>query len=285
MSAMQRSILSILTLMLLISPAVAQQDPDAPDRASEVLEILTRSKKIAEKEKKSGETSKAKSEDKTEADDKPQKTEDTVKSKSNEPSQREPNGDASSQAVTQIAVPARSDMQQNKPQAEQSEASDANAADDPDTPANAQPAEPASKPRRPATTEYTIQSGDTFSSIAKQLYGDEKKWTAIAQANPLVDPARLKVGQTIRLPDLEAYAKQRDEQLEAIKQAVSKPAGGEAKTVVVQPGDTLSHIARRVYGNGNLWSVIFQANQNQMATPDKLQVGMKLVVPPKPKDG
>jgi nucleoid-associated protein YgaU len=61
------------------------------------------------------------------------------------------------------------------------------------------------EPAKPATASpgtYTIGRGDTLAKIATKLYRDPKKWTAIAQANPGLNPARVKVGQVLKLPDL-----------------------------------------------------------------------------------
>ena len=47
----------------------------------------------------------------------------------------------------------------------------------------------------------------------------------------------------------------------------------------VKPGDTLSTIASAVYGDGGQWRRIFDANQEQLASPDTLQPGMALRIP------
>lgn len=47
---------------------------------------------------------------------------------------------------------------------------------------------------------YTIARGDTLWEIARAQYGDATKWRAIADANPQMDPSRLKVGMVITLP-------------------------------------------------------------------------------------
>jgi LysM repeat protein len=67
------------------------------------------------------------------------------------------------------------------------------------------PVAAAMEPAKPATASpgtYTIGRGDTLAKIATKLYRDPKKWTAIAQANPGLNPARVKVGQVLKLPDL-----------------------------------------------------------------------------------
>lgn len=139
----------------------------------------------------------------------------------------------------------------------------------------------ARRPMPPPDGNYTIQPGDTFSSIAMELYGDESKWAAIAKANPLIDPIRLKVGQVIRLPDLGAQERERGEELEKVQRELSDP-NATPQTVTVEPGDVLTGISQRVYGRASLWRIIFDANKDQLETPDDLKVGMKLKVPPKP---
>ncbi len=56
-------------------------------------------------------------------------------------------------------------------------------------------------PNEPNT--YTIRSGDSLWRIAKAQYGDETKWSIIYDANRATigpDPARLKVGRSLRIP-------------------------------------------------------------------------------------
>ncbi len=51
---------------------------------------------------------------------------------------------------------------------------------------------------------YTIEKGDSLSKIAKDHYGDYKKWTELFEANKEVikDPDLIYPGQMIRLPEL-----------------------------------------------------------------------------------
>ena len=57
-----------------------------------------------------------------------------------------------------------------------------------------------------------------------------------------------------------------------------KPASA-ARSHVVQPGDTLSRIAQRYYGNGRRWSDILAANKAVIPNSDRLAIGTTLVIP------
>lgn len=52
-----------------------------------------------------------------------------------------------------------------------------------------------------------------------------------------------------------------------------------ARTYTVQAGDTLSKIAREMYGNANEYNKIFNANRDQLSDPDRIKPGQKLVIP------
>jgi len=61
--------------------------------------------------------------------------------------------------------------------------------------------------------------------------------------------------------------------------AAASGSGSSNKTYTVKPGDTLSKIAKEFYGNANDYNKIFQANQDKLTSPDKIQVGQELVIP------
>ena len=63
---------------------------------------------------------------------------------------------------------------------------------------------------------------------------------------------------------------------------VEPGAGGPGETYVVQPGDTLSKIARKYYGQkwATSWQRIFEANRDVIGDdPARLKVGMTLEIP------
>ncbi len=50
---------------------------------------------------------------------------------------------------------------------------------------------------------------------------------------------------------------------------------------LVAKGDTLSAIAKKFYGNANLYPQIFEANKPMLSHPDKIYPGQLLRIPPK----
>lgn len=50
---------------------------------------------------------------------------------------------------------------------------------------------------------------------------------------------------------------------------------------VIQKGDTLSHIAKRFYGNANEYHKVFEANREVIQDPDKIFPGQKIRIPKK----
>lgn len=64
-------------------------------------------------------------------------------------------------------------------------------------------------------------------------------------------------------------------------QAAAATVGGASsgRTYKVQPGDTLSKIAEKFYGNANEYSRIFEANRDRLQSADKIQAGQELVIP------
>lgn len=124
---------------------------------------------------------------------------------------------------------------------------------------------------------YTVRSGDTLAAIAGRLYGSEQRWVQIAQANPRIDPLKLKVGQELRLPTAASLE-------QTLPRGDTMPAPSGTLTYTVRPGDTLSAIARRFYSEPGQWRVIYNANRDRIGSnPNALQAGERLVIPPAPR--
>ena len=58
------------------------------------------------------------------------------------------------------------------------------------------------------------------------------------------------------------------------------PAAEVHETYEVKSGDSLSKIAKRVYGDAKSWKRIFEANTDVIKDPDKIYPGQKLKIPP-----
>lgn len=70
-----------------------------------------------------------------------------------------------------------------------------------------------------------------------------------------------------------------DTSLPSPQQQTPSGGAGSSKTYTVKAGDTLSKIAKEIYGNANEYQKIFEANQDKLQSPDKIQVGQELVIP------
>jgi len=146
-----------------------------------------------------------------------------------------------------------------------------------DRPANTLAATDQRAANRPITTTsnqetYTVQPGDNLSLIADKLYNDESRWVDISQANPEVDPTKLKIGQVLQLPD-DTFT---------LSQEEPAPKGpGQVQTYNIQPGDNLSTVAEDFYKDPTLWRVIYNFNREKIGdNPNAIQVGMEIEVPP-----
>ncbi len=58
------------------------------------------------------------------------------------------------------------------------------------------------------------------------------------------------------------------------------PASSNAqRTYTVKAGDTLSKIAKEMYGSASEYTKIFEANRDKLSNPDKIQPGQELKIP------
>jgi N-acetylmuramoyl-L-alanine amidase len=107
-----------------------------------------------------------------------------------------------------------------------------------------------------AAREVRVEQGDTVSAIARR-HGSTV--AAVTQANRLVDPNLIRVGQVLVVPATPASA---------------GPAPQGATVHVVQPGESLWGIARRT---GSTVAAIAQANG--ITDPARVLIGSTLTIP------
>jgi len=55
--------------------------------------------------------------------------------------------------------------------------------------------------------------------------------------------------------------------------------GATGQMYTVKKGDSLSKIAKQLYGNASEWRKIFEANRDQIEDPDLIQPGQMLKIP------
>lgn len=51
-------------------------------------------------------------------------------------------------------------------------------------------------------------------------------------------------------------------------------------TYTVKSGDSLSKIAKRIYGDAGKWKAIHAANSDKIPNPDMIHPGLELTIPP-----
>lgn len=119
----------------------------------------------------------------------------------------------------------------------------------------------------------TIGPGDTLSEISQRTLGSAKKWSLLVEANPGLDPSRLRIGQTIKIPGLAAAPR-------PASAANASLRASQQRTYRVAQGDTLTSIAIEHYGDADRWDDVFAANSATMkGDPDRLRIDMVLVLP------
>mgnify|MGYP000282932054 CR=1 FL=1 len=115
----------------------------------------------------------------------------------------------------------------------------------------------------PTQSLHVVAPDDDLWSLAHSTYGDGTQWRRIVQANAdlLQGPAELVPGTRLVLP------------------GVTRDDGG--SVVVVRKGDTLWHLAKTHLGDGNRWPEIYAANRELIDDPDEIEIGWRLVIPPR----
>lgn len=133
------------------------------------------------------------------------------------------------------------------------------------------------------STSYTVKPGDTLWIIAHHFYNDGTKWKLIQDANKIKDPSRIKSGMVLTIPDVSDSTFRRSAPVEP-EPTVIAPSTTGGKYHKVVKGDNLWKLARKYYNDSTKTTVIFEANRDQMATPETtLQPGWKLLIPDAPK--
>ena len=145
---------------------------------------------------------------------------------------------------------------------------------------------PAAAPVRtaPSRKTYAVVANDSLRKISRKVYGQERHWKRIQQANRERFPGGstvIQVGWKLRIPPLAVREPStRVSEARTVRAALSSPpAAGSARVHVVTARQTLYQIARKYYNNGNKWRVIWNANKEKIPNPDTVPVGVALTIP------
>ncbi len=133
-------------------------------------------------------------------------------------------------------------------------------------PAFAEPTPPPQPPPAPAT-EYKVLAGDNLTTIARKFHVSLR---ALEDANPGIEPTKLKIGQTLHIPAANLAAGSN-----TAATAAPEAASGGQQIYTVKSGDNLIKIAAQ-FGI----SVRSLRTANDLRT-DRIKVGDKLKIPAK----
>ena len=145
---------------------------------------------------------------------------------------------------------------------------------------------------------HVVQQNETLSTISLAAYGSANYYPHILRANPGLDPKKMKVGQSIILPDISAVKPQsgsgagagagaQPAQSGTSQQQQPAAATGQhldpAKEYKVAANDSLYRISVKLYGKSDLANQIYELNKEQIGPdPAKLKLGTVLKLPSPP---
>ncbi len=137
----------------------------------------------------------------------------------------------------------------------------------------------------PKARIYEVRPMDTLSGIAQSELGSSKAWRQLVEANPGIDPNRLRVGMKIRIPGSEsapkAPSRKTDDASRIAKSETSRDAELQVDTrfYLVGAGETLTEIAQAELGTTKRWKELYELNRDRLASADRLIAGQRLRLP------
>lgn len=120
---------------------------------------------------------------------------------------------------------------------------------------------------------YVVTEGDDLWNIAEKFYGSGFNAYDISLANKITDSSNLDVGLKLVIPQVTP----RQPTIGDISATSTSQVTYVENRYVVQPGDSLSIIAQKVYGDLYAWTRIM--NANNLVTPNIIEAGMVLIIP------
>ena len=121
---------------------------------------------------------------------------------------------------------------------------------------------------------YEVVEGDDLWHVAEKFYGSGFNAYDVALFNKLDTASGITPGQKLLIPEVTPRAPTVGDIGDGAATSLVTYTEGQ---YVVQPGDSLSIIAQKVYGDLFAWPRLLEANK--LGSPDKIEVGMILVIP------
>jgi len=148
------------------------------------------------------------------------------------------------------------------------------------------PATDAVPTKAPASRRHIVREDEWLAVLARRYYNNLHLWPRIWQANRdrLSNPDSIDVGTVLSIPEQasltpeEATARDRH-----LRRSTHERSGetSSARRHRVESVEWLAQLSRRYYGTLACWPVIWNANREKIADPDRLEPGMHLTIPPR----
>lgn len=116
------------------------------------------------------------------------------------------------------------------------------------------------------------QNGVTIQSGQISVRGDTVTITGQADTQAEKEKAILILGNVKGVAHV-------DDRIQVQSAQQAQPAAAQSRFYQVKPGDTLSKIAKEVYGDANAYQQIFEANRPMLSDPDNIYPGQTLRIP------
>ena len=131
---------------------------------------------------------------------------------------------------------------------------------------------------------YTVVAGDNLTRIAARFMGSGDRWDELLEANAdqLSRPEQLRAGMELRIPgrsSADAPAAASGDRGTASPPPAAPTDSAGPRTYTVRAGDNLTRIAAQALGSGGRWDEIFEANRDQLDSPNALVEGQVLRLP------
>ncbi|MBI4242945.1 MAG: LysM peptidoglycan-binding domain-containing protein [Planctomycetes bacterium] len=130
------------------------------------------------------------------------------------------------------------------------------------------------------TTQYVVQSGDSYWTIAKKVLGNGGYWKEVEKLNPDIDTGKLKPGMKIIVPNRASMTRVKKGETDITTAANANNVQLNSNEYIVKRGDTLWKIAKMLDSGKPIKErieILKKANKGKIINNDVVP-GTKLVL-------